>query len=111
MITFLIIIGACIICAIVCNCVINSRVNALQDQLRVQRNMLASLEVLAEDADILPAMRFNPDRNSYQIVRLNLKGQCVILAEFSIETYGHQDAYLLADELIETIEQFRYYNK
>lgn len=111
MITFLIIIGACIICAIVCNCVINSRVNALQDQLRVQRNMLASLEVLAENAEQLPMMRYNIDRHSYQIVRTNDGGQLVVLAEFSIETYGCEDARQLADELIETIEQFRYYNK
>lgn len=108
---FFIALAAVGIAAIVCNCISNSRVNALQDQLRVQRNMLASLEVLAEDADFPPAMRFNPDRNSYQIVRLNLKGQCVILAEFSIEAYGGEDARQLADELIETIEQFRYYNK
>lgn len=107
---FLIVIGACIVAAFASNCIVNSRVNALQDKLRIERDRRASLEVLAENAGQLPALRYNIERNSYQIVRTNAGGQLVVLAEFSIETYGYQDAYQLADELIETIEQFRYYN-
>ncbi len=108
---FFIALGAVIIAAMVCHRVCNARINNLYDRLRIQGDTLASLEVLAENAEQLPMMRYNIDRHSYQIVRTNDGGQLVVLAEFSIETYGYQDARLLADELIETIEQFRYYNK
>ncbi len=108
---FLITLGAVIIAAMICHCVTNARINNLYDRLRIQGDTLAALEVLAEDTEQLPMLRYNIDRHSYQIVRTNDGGQFVVIAEFSIETYGCEDARQLADELIETIEQFRYYNK
>lgn len=104
---FLITLGAIIIAAIVCRCICNAHVNALYDRLRRERNLIADLEQAVEAADVPPTMVYDVEHDAFLVVRDHYNGVRVIIAEFT----GDGDGFSLANELVEILEQFRYYNK
>lgn len=103
----LITIGAVIIAAMVCHCVCNARVNALYDRLRRERNLIADYELAVVAGGVSPTMVYDDEHDAFLVVRDHYNGVRVIIAEFT----GDGDGFRLANELVEILEQFRYYNK
>lgn len=104
---FLITLGAVIIAAMFCRCVTNARVNALYDRLRRERNLIADYEQAVRADGVSPTMVYDGLHDAFLVVRDHYNGVRVIIAEFTSDG----DGFRLANELVEILEQFRYYNK